>query len=639
MKIQLLSFLFKYLKTNFKMAEISNDEDLSKIVTKFQTQNLKREIELLDEKLRMLDQESQNKINNLTSQLTLEKETEVKLRNQICTKDKAISELNQIIKEYQTELINQKKNLSLKEEKLQEMMVQFNSIKSNCTTITAALNSKEENEKKNELELRKAINDKVKIESKIKELIGVVNEYMKQLDEMNEKYSILERENNNLKLANSNLIDENKKLFRDNNDYSIELKNIKDTINKCEEMSNTYVEQNKRLTSENENLNKQLIEEKQRIDSLLSENNKLNLELNEFKINKSKMENNLAMTMQYQNQFKDRHETDLQNIISYCNDNINKINNWLDNSFTINPNDNLNNMNNNQIVLNSTFSPGLFNINFDILIKKLNNAQNKINNEIMIMRQSQDEIKEKYNLFINDKCKYMDMLNKIYEAITSEINKNNYFKYDNLINIYNNENNDEFIQLLNSIDALINQTLRYLFSIYDEKNLMSKEIDNCKNTISDFQNINDNLVKENNDYKIKIYNGNNSKNFQDNYNKYEQMNHILEKKIKNYETEIELKQMQINSLEEIIRRRGKNVNNNTESYVIDENYNNNQNLTIKRLEQDREKLIKDNMKLIQYNKKLKEQINNLNQIINSLSWNNSNNQEKSNIEINNNELQ
>jgi len=621
------------------MTEISNDEDLSKIVTKFQTQNLKREIELLDEKLRMLDEESQNKINNLTSQLTLEKETEVKLRNQICTKDKAISELNQIIKEYQTELINQKKNLSLKEEKLQEMMVQFNSIKSNCTTITAALNSKEENEKKNELELRKAINDKVKIESKIKELIGVVNEYMKQLDEMNEKNSILERENNNLKLANSNLIDENKKLFRDNNDYSIELKNIKDTINKCEEMSNTYVEQNKRLTSENENLNKQLIEEKQRIDSLLSENNKLNLELNEFKINKSKMENNLAMTMQYQNQFKDRHETDLQNIISYCNDNINKINNWLDNSFTINPNDNLNNMNNNQIVLNSTFSPGLFNINFDILIKKLNNAQNKINNEIMIMRQSQDEIKEKYNLFINDKCKYMDMLNKIYEAITSEINKNNYFKYDNLINIYNNENNDEFIQLLNSIDALINQTLRYLFSIYDEKNLMSKEIDNCKNTISDFQNINDNLVKENNDYKIKIYNGNNSKNFQDNYNKYEQMNHILEKKIKNYETEIELKQMQINSLEEIIRRRGKNVNNNTESYVIDENYNNNQNLTIKRLEQDREKLIKDNMKLIQYNKKLKEQINNLNQIINSLSWNNSNNQEKSNIEINNNELQ
>lgn len=621
------------------MTEISNDDHLSKIVTNFQTQNLKREIELLDEKLRMLNEESQNKISNLTSQLTLEKEAEIKLRNQIYTKDKAISELNQIIKEYQTELINQKKSLSLKEEKLQELMVQFNSIKSNCNTITAALNSKEENEKKNELELRRAINDKMKIESKIKELIGVVNEYMKQLDEMNEKYSNLERENNNLKLANSNLIDENKKLFRDNNDYSIELKNIKETINKCEEMSNTYVEQNKRLTSENENLNKQLIEEKQRIDSLLSENSKLNLALNDFKINKSKMENNLAMTMQYQNQFKDKHETDLQNIISYCNDNINKINNWLDNSFIINPNESQNNMNNNQSLLNSTFTPGLFNINFDILIKKLNNVKNKTNNEMMLMHQCLNETNEKYNLFINEKSKYMDMLNKIYNTITSEINKNNYFKYDNNINTFNNANNDEFMKLLNSIDAVINQILRYLSSIYDEKNIMSKEIDNCKNTISDFQNINDNLVQENNDYKVKLYNGNSTNNFQNNNNKYEQMNHILEKKIKNYETEIELKQMQINSLEEIIRRRENNANHNTEGNFVDENYNNNQNLTIKRLEQDREKLIKDNMKLIQYNKKLKEQINNLNQIINSLSWNNSNNQEKSNMEIINNELQ
>ena len=621
------------------MTEISNDDHLSKIVINFQTQNLKREIELLDEKLRMLNEESQNKISNLTSQLTLEKEAEIKLRNQIYTKDKAISELNQIIKEYQTELINQKKSLSLKEEKLQELMVQFNSIKSNCNTITAALNSKEENEKKNELELRRAINDKMKIESKIKELIGVVNEYMKQLDEMNEKYSNLERENNNLKLANSNLIDENKKLFRDNNDYSIELKNIKETINKCEEMSNTYVEQNKRLTSENENLNKQLIEEKQRIDSLLSENSKLNLALNDFKINKSKMENNLAMTMQYQNQFKDKHETDLQNIISYCNDNINKINNWLDNSFIINPNESQNNMNNNQSLLNSTFTPGLFNINFDILIKKLNNVKNKTNNEMMLMHQCLNETNEKYNLFINEKSKYMDMLNKIYNTITSEINKNNYFKYDNNINTFNNANNDEFMKLLNSIDAVINQILRYLSSIYDEKNIMSKEIDNCKNTISDFQNINDNLVQENNDYKVKLYNGNSTNNFQNNNNKYEQMNHILEKKIKNYETEIELKQMQINSLEEIIRRRENNANHNTEGNFVDENYNNNQNLTIKRLEQDREKLIKDNMKLIQYNKKLKEQINNLNQIINSLSWNNSNNQEKSNMEIINNELQ
>ena len=183
------------------MSEImSNEDDISKIVSNFQTQSLKREIELLDEKLHILDKEYQAKINNLSAQLSLEKETEIKLRNQLSTKDKAISELNEVVKDYLSELINLKKCLSLKEEKLQEMMTQFNSIKSNCNTISAALNSKEENQKKNEIELKKAINDKLKIESKIKELIALVNEYMKQLDELNEKCSNLEREKSNLKL-------------------------------------------------------------------------------------------------------------------------------------------------------------------------------------------------------------------------------------------------------------------------------------------------------------------------------------------------------------------------------------------------------------------------------------------------------
>ena len=614
------------------MSELSNnDDDINKIVTNFQTQNLKREIELLDEKLRILDKESQNKINNLTNQLSLEKETEIKLRNQLSTKDKAISELNEIIKEYQSELITQKKNLSLKEEKLQEMMIQFNSIKSNCNTISAALSSKEENQKKNEIELRKAINDKMKIESKIKELIGVVNEYMKQLDELNEKCSNLERENNNLKLINSNLENENKKLNNDNNDYSNELKNIKETINKYEEMSNKYIEQNNQYKLENENLNKQLIENKQRIDSLLNENNNINLMINELKIKKSKMENDLAMTIQYQKKNNDKHENDIQDIISYCNDNINKIINWIDNSFGIN-NDNINN---NQISINSSFISNQYNINFEQLRKKLNNAQDKINNDIILFNK---------NSFIKEKVKYLEILKNIYNTIISEINSHNYFICYYNINSFNNSDNDEILQLLNLIEAIINQLLRYLSSIYEEKGIIMNEIENYKHNISDLQTINDNLIHENNNYKLKLYNNEYSKvkdnNLQENYDKCLQMNQILEKKIKNYETEFELKQMQINSLEEMVKRRNNNTDNNDEyqqGYYNNSNNtsNNNQNKTIQKLEEDREKLIKDNMKLIQYNKKLKEQINNLNQIINSLSWNN--NDEGNNENFNNKE--
>ena len=619
------------------MSEISNnDDDINKIVANFQAQNLKREIELLDEKLQMLDKESKNKINNLMNQLSIEKETEIKLRNQLSTKDKAISELNEIIKEYQSELIAQKKNLSLKDEKLQEMMVQFNSIKSNCNTISAALNSKEENQKKNEQELRKALNDKMKIESKIKELISVVNEYMKQLDELNEKCSNLELENNNIKLVNSDLVNENKKLASDNNKYIDELKNIKASIDNCEEMSNKYLEQNKQIQMENENLNNQLMENKQRIDSLLDENNRLNIILNEYKLKKSKIENDLTMAIQYQQKSNDKYENDMQDIISYCNDNINKIIKWVDNSFGINYNNDRNLMNNNAL-LNSSFSSDQFNINFDELKQKLNSAQEKIYNEFDMINKSQEESKNKFNLFLSQKEKYLDILKKIYNTITSEIHEKNYFICDYHIDNFNNPKNDELLQLLNLVDTVINRVLRYLSSVAEEKDLITNEISKYKNNISDLQAINDNLIKENNDCKEKIYNNDFSRlkidmnNLQEDYNKCIQMNQILEKKIKNYETEFELKQMQINSLEEMVKRRNTENNN---SYDYQPGYYNNSNIStsnnnleknIKRLEEDREKLIKDNMKLIQYNKKLKEQINNLNQIINNLAANSNNN--------------
>ena len=633
------------------MSEISNnDDDINKIVANFQAQNLKREIELLGEKLQMLDKESKSKINNLMNQLSVEKETEIKLRNQLSTKDKAISELNEIIKEYQSELIAQKKNLSLKDEKLQEMMVQFNSIKSNCNTISAALNSKEESQKKNEQELRKALNDKMKIESKIKELISVVNEYMKQLDELNEKCSNLELENNNIKLVNSDLVNENKKLASDNNKYVEELKNIKESIDNCEQMSNKYLDQNKQLKSEIENLNNQLMENKQRIDSLLDENNRLNLILNEYKLKKTKIENDLSMAIQYQQKSNDQHENDIQDIISYCNDNISKIIKWVDNSFGINYN-NDSNLINNRMPLNTSFSSDQFNINFDELKQRLNSAQEKINNEFNMMNKSKEDSQNKFNLFLSQKEKYLDILKKIYNTVTSEIHEKNYFICDYHIDNFNNPKNDELLQLLNLVDTVINRVLRYLSSVAEEKELIANEINKYKNNISDLQAINDNLIKENNDCKEKIFNNDYSRlkadmnNLQEDYNKCIQMNQILEKKIKNYETEFELKQMQINSLEEMVKRRNTENNN---SYDYQPGYYNNSNISssnnnleknIRRLEEDREKLIKDNMKLIQYNKKLKEQINNLNQIINNLASNNNdnngNNDNINNLENNN----
>ena len=339
-----------------------------------------------------------------------------------------------------------------------------------------------------------------------------------------------------------------KNCFNNNTDYSNELKNIKETIDKYEEMSKKYNEQNKDIKLENENLNNQLLENKQRIDSLLNENNKLNLIINEFKIKKSKVENDLAMTIQYQKKTKDKHENDIQEIIEYCNDKINKLIKWIDNSFG--------NDNNNDVSLNSSFSNVQYNINFDLLKNKLNNTKEKINENKALMAKYQEESNEKYNSFMIDKGKYLDILKRIYNTITSDIHSHNYFICDFHINNFNNPKNDDFLKLLNLIEAVINQVLKYLSSINEEKNLIMNEIEKYKHNINDLQIINDNLTHENNDYKIKLYNNNdymllqeNMNHLQENYDKCIQMNQMLEKKIKNYETEFELKQMQINSLE------------------------------------------------------------------------------------------
>ena len=438
---------------------ISNEDDISKLISTFHSQSLKREIELLDEKLHILEKESQTKIGNLSAQLALEKETEIKLRNQLSSKDKAISELNEVIKNYLSELINLKKGLSLKEEKLQEIMTQFNSIKSNCNTISAALNSKEENQKKNEIELKKAINDKMKIESKIKELIALINEYMKQLDDLNEKCANLEREKSNLKLEISNLTEENKKLYDENVDYSNELKNIKETIDKCEEMANKYGENNNELKNENDNLNNQLLENKQRIDSLLNENNKLNLLINDYKAKKSKLENDLTMSLQYQKQANNKHGNEIQEIISYCNENIEQISNWIDSTFINNNNDNELNLNTNQLTLNSSHTMGQYNINFDPIKTKLFSAQEKIKKELSSMKKFQQD---KTNLILNEKSTYLNILKTIYNNITLDVQNHNYFKLD--LNQSNNTQNesDEIIQFLNIINTAITQVMKYL---------------------------------------------------------------------------------------------------------------------------------------------------------------------------------
>jgi hypothetical protein len=85
-----------------------------------------------------------------------------------------------------------------------------------------------------------------------------------------------------------------------------------------------------------------------------------------------------------------------------------------------------------------------------------------------------------------------------------------------------------------------------------------------------------------------------------------EMNKCLEKKVANLFTEIELKDIQINTQEQIISRKTKKLNESS----IDEGL-------IKSLEADKQKLINDNLMLINDNRILKQQLDQINININN----------------------
>ncbi|MBO6277915.1 MAG: hypothetical protein J6N20_10900, partial [Pseudomonas sp.] len=89
------------------------------------------------------------------------------------------------------------------------------------------------------------------------------------------------------------------------------------------------------------------------------------------------------------------------------------------------------------------------------------------------------------------------------------------------------------IQFLNLLDTVINNVLKYLSSVNDEKNLMIDEIEKYKTDINNLQMLNNKLTQENNDFRVKLYNNDytllkeDMNNLKENYDKCCQMNQIL----------------------------------------------------------------------------------------------------------------
>jgi chromosome segregation ATPase len=567
------------------------------LVSNFQNQNYKRQIDLLEQKLNMNEREYQNKIEKLQTEVQTLSNLEIKLRNQLSNKDKAIYEFNNIIKDYQNELINVKKTLCLKEEKLSQITNEFNSIKCNCNNITLALSSREESHNKLENDLNQIMKEKNKSEQKIKELIEVMNAYSQEINKINKKNQNLEKQNFELKSKNDNLINDNSKLNYQVQSTEITNKNYQDDIQNLQKINSDLMEDNRKMKYDIQNLNNEIYELNQKYN--LTNNELIHLKSNysDMKTDKNKLETDLAINIKNnQNNINkvQKLENDIENIINDANDNIKMIINWIENYLGIFQNEKISVP---ELPINTSPNNRIL---FDQLKQKIMNVRDKVNNNLTSIQNYRYQIDNNMSE-INDKfVRNIERIKNIYENLKIEIENNRYFQIYPLEN-----NNKDFHEFVNKLDNLINQLLQFIYnSQLDKQNIINQNI-TFKNELNNIHQKYDSFLRDyeflNKKY-IDLENKNKDNNdiIYEDFENLKQEYKILEKKNKNLNTEIELKDLQINSLQQMVDRRNNLSSGNINSLDFSEK--------IKKLEIDNSKLINDNMLLVEENKNLKKEL-------------------------------
>ena len=416
----------------------NNQKNYNISITNYE-KDLNNKIYLLQKQYEIKETEYLNKIQLLNNQLQLMKQTHSILKNKLELKDKAIIEFNNIIKDYQIELLKYKQELDTKTQKNMKYKEKLKIIKSKFSLS-------------NDLFMNSY--DKNIYDIKMKELIENINEKNEKMNQMLNKINEFEITKNEFIIKNKNLENENEESNRINKELKSKLDEYQKEIN---------------------NLNNLNIKNKEIELNYREKNNLLEAKINEIK------------------SYND-------NIIKQANENINSICNWIENYLS----------NNNKDIKTNNDS----NINFDKLMKLLQDIRNKHikEKEILIEKQIQIQYKKEKEYLNNNnyKEKYNELnneINNLYNKLIKETQENKLFEYKQ-----EEFNNKEFN--FNLLEKIINEYIKHMNEFIKEKK--NKENLNIMNT-------------------------------------------ILEKKIKNLETNIDLKQMEINSLQEIIERRA-NIN-------------------------------------------------------------------------------
>ena len=501
-------------------------------------------------------------------------------------------------------LITELKSESIRKDKeIQNLNEQILDLNTELKEIKAKLNTYElkENFSKNEssnileishMKIDQISKDKEMLEDKIKQLIDIIKQYFNELNESSFKIKSL---NDNI----FSLKNENKKLIEEK---ELNKKNVNEFTKNYSKYNQIILENNNNKNIIN-NLNKELLEYKKDYNKEINNNKILNEKIINL-VNKCSEYETIQKTYQEANQdlllakkqineinFRNQeNENYINSLFSDINENISLFIEYINKYFNIQKKENFGK---NLEIPN--FLIKIDDIKFDILFECLENKRKEIfefSNNIACGLESSDRSNKD---LINENQKLKENINNyIYE--NKMLNSEN-LKLNNIINnintdMINNKKNTEILQ-------------QKLNNMNNEKkeinNKFMNELEQNKNIFEGLKADNANLILMNNNLeeelkltKNKIYEN------QENNSNLKLNCQILEKKIKALQTELDLKNIQIQNQEEIINRRN-DLNN---SGILE-----NDSILIKKLKTDRENLINDNIVLINQNNMLKQQLN------------------------------
>ena len=506
-----------------------------------------------------------------------------------------------ILSELKSENLRKDKEIQILNSKIFELSADLKeaNAKLNCYELKENFNKNESGSllEISEMKIDKISQEKKMLEDKINQLVDIIRQYCNELND------------SSLKIKNLNddilfLQNENRKLIEEK---EFNKKNINDFQNNYNKYNQILLENNNNKAII-QNLNKELLEYKMDYNNEINKNKSLNEKIMAL-ISKCKEYENIQKTFKdasndLQMAKKQITEINLRNqeneqfintLYSDINDNISLLVKYINKNFSLNKK---NNENSNMNINIQNMLKKIEEINFESLLDVLELKKKEIFDFSNVVS-SGLEASDRENKIL------MEENNKLKEEINTIIFENKKLNSENikLNNIINEINSDMITSKKN--EEILKQKLN---DINDEKeeinNKLFNELNQNKNIFEKLKEDNTNLFLMNNNLneELQILKNKEFENEQENNNL--RLNcQILEKKIKGMQTELDLKNIQIQNQEEIINRRNENDNSN----ILE-----NDSAIIKQLKIDRDNLINDNVLLINQNNILRQKLNGLN---------------------------